>query len=253
MNSLLPHSDLERMLDIIYALTKCTSVSEFTIIIEKMKSLIPFSFARCGFCDTREFQPRGIAAFEMVSRFPDAWEKRYAQQNYVLTDAIATVASQRKGLIYWSDCLEVVGACVKKNPEPLQIMDEAAEIGLKDGWVYSQEGRRFSERAIISFGGDNCKNDNRALEILEHLGPHLCQAVKKIVLGQNESMPRLTPREKEILSWMAAGKTAWETSQILNISNRTVEFHVRNILKKLDAVNSYQAIATAVSHGLIAL
>ena len=36
---------------------------------------------------------------------------------------------------------------------------------------------------------------------------------------------KLSPRELECLKWAAAGKTAWETSIILDISEGTVKFH----------------------------
>lgn len=51
----------------------------------------------------------------------------------------------------------------------------------------------------------------------------------------------LTYRERECLLWTRLGKTAWETSVILNISRRTVEFHIRNATRKLNAINKYDA------------
>ncbi|WP_447973005.1 LuxR family transcriptional regulator [Nitrospira sp. Kam-Ns4a] len=42
--------------------------------------------------------------------------------------------------------------------------------------------------------------------------------------------PVLTKREREVLEWMKEGKTNWEIGRILGISERTVRFHVGNIL-----------------------
>lgn len=64
--------------------------------------------------------------------------------------------------------------------------------------------------------------------------------------------PKLTAREVECLRWTAAGKTSWEASEILNTSERTVEFHLRNAARKLDAVNRVQCVAEAMRHGIIA-
>jgi len=63
----------------------------------------------------------------------------------------------------------------------------------------------------------------------------------------------LTPREQEVLGWVAQGKSAWEIGQILNIAKRTVDEHVANAIKKLNAVNRVQAIAIAVRDGIIQL
>jgi LuxR family transcriptional regulator, quorum-sensing system regulator BjaR1 len=63
----------------------------------------------------------------------------------------------------------------------------------------------------------------------------------------------LTPREREILRWAADGKTAWEVSVILNISERTVKFHLIQASQKLNAVNRTAAVAKALARGLIKL
>lgn len=99
--------------------------------------------------------------------------------------------------------------------------------------------------------GEHIKKDRRSEIILAHLGPHIGQVIKKLVLAQTEIPDRLTSREHEILSWTAAGKTAWEISKMLHISRRTVEFHMGKVLIKLDAINANQAIATAFYTGLL--
>ena len=63
--------------------------------------------------------------------------------------------------------------------------------------------------------------------------------------------PRLTPRESEVLSWVAVGKSYWEIAKILNISERTVRFFMANIRRKLNAVSNKQALAEAAWHGLL--
>jgi DNA-binding CsgD family transcriptional regulator len=48
---------------------------------------------------------------------------------------------------------------------------------------------------------------------------------------------------REVLAWASEGKTAWEIGCILSISQRTVEWHMRQACKKLGATNRSQAIA----------
>lgn len=66
-----------------------------------------------------------------------------------------------------------------------------------------------------------------------------------------EDSPRLTPREKEILLWAAAGKTADETADLLSISADTVNFHIKNCLRKLGTGNKTAAAAKATALGLL--
>ncbi len=61
----------------------------------------------------------------------------------------------------------------------------------------------------------------------------------------------LTERELECLRWAADGKTAWETGMVLNVSERTVNFHMANAQKKLMASNKIQAVARAILYNLL--
>lgn len=63
--------------------------------------------------------------------------------------------------------------------------------------------------------------------------------------------PLLTPRELECLTWAAAGKTSGEISQIVGISERTVNFHMGNCLLKTNSINRQQAIAKCLFTGVI--
>ena len=53
----------------------------------------------------------------------------------------------------------------------------------------------------------------------------------------------LTPREREILHWVAEGKRDAEIASILNLSVRTVEQHVRTCLRKLNVETRTAACA----------
>jgi DNA-binding CsgD family transcriptional regulator len=61
----------------------------------------------------------------------------------------------------------------------------------------------------------------------------------------------LSTRELDCLQWTAAGKTAWEASVILGISERTVRFHLNAAREKLGCATTTQAVAKAVVSQLI--
>ena len=62
----------------------------------------------------------------------------------------------------------------------------------------------------------------------------------------------ISVREREVLNWIKEGKTSWEISKILRISERTVNFHVHNILSKLQATSRGHALAIAMGQKIIA-
>ncbi len=65
-------------------------------------------------------------------------------------------------------------------------------------------------------------------------------------------MPKLlTPREAQILAWIATGKSDWEIATILALSAKTINFHAQNAKKKLGTRSRVQAIVLALRDGLI--
>jgi LuxR family quorum sensing-dependent transcriptional regulator len=63
--------------------------------------------------------------------------------------------------------------------------------------------------------------------------------------------PSLTPREHDSLALVADGKTDWEISVILGVSEATARFHVDNARRKLGAVTRAQAVARLLHQRLI--
>jgi DNA-binding CsgD family transcriptional regulator len=62
---------------------------------------------------------------------------------------------------------------------------------------------------------------------------------------------RVTPRESEVLGWVAAGKSDWAIGRLLNISGKTVNFHVENAKRKFGVATRVQAVVIAMRNGLI--
>lgn len=61
----------------------------------------------------------------------------------------------------------------------------------------------------------------------------------------------LSVREQECLAWLAKGRSNGDIAIILDISERTVKFHVKNIMEKLNADNRTHAVAIAARSGWI--
>lgn len=75
--------------------------------------------------------------------------------------------------------------------------------------------------------------------------------VQKVAEGLRK--PELSPREVEVLQWVAAGKSNKEIGAQLFIAEGTVKTHVKNVLEKLAVVGRTAAIREAVHRGLVRL
>ena len=95
-----------------------------------------------------------------------------------------------------------------------------------------------------------------------HIDPEVAAAIelaglvlteRLMMLGELTELPapRLSTRERDVLSFVAEGKTDWEISVIVGISESTTRFHVDNARRKLGAVNRAQAVARMAAARLI--
>jgi len=71
--------------------------------------------------------------------------------------------------------------------------------------------------------------------------------------GVESFVSPLTPRETEILSYMAQGYFNKQIAVKLSISEQTIKNHITSILRKLDANARTEAVITALKRGLITL
>ena len=63
----------------------------------------------------------------------------------------------------------------------------------------------------------------------------------------------LTPREVEVLTWVAKGLANKEIATRLGTASGTVKMHVQNILAKLDATDRTHAVTIGLARGIIHL
>ncbi len=62
---------------------------------------------------------------------------------------------------------------------------------------------------------------------------------------------KLTPREMDVLQLLARGLSNRKIGECLSINERTVKYHVADILAKLEAANRTDAVMRALERGLI--
>jgi DNA-binding response OmpR family regulator len=61
----------------------------------------------------------------------------------------------------------------------------------------------------------------------------------------------LNDREVEVLTWVARGKTSIEVARILDLTKRTIDFHIDNARAKLGAATRTEAVLKAATGRLI--
>lgn len=179
------------------------------------------------------------------STYPQAWLDRYMERNYLEHDPLVQRALASDVPVVWSD------RSLDRLPE---FWEEARSFGINHGWAVSSHGR---DRAVglLTVAREHDAVSEQELEQSEMRLLWLAYAMH----GMASLLPGATPapveplstREREVLLWSAAGKTADEIGLILAISSRTVTFHINRCIAKLGAANKTEAVSKALLLGLL--
>lgn len=85
-----------------------------------------------------------------------------------------------------------------------------------------------------------------------YITPLITKELVDVYLSATSEKPRgLTPRQREVLRFLAEGRTAKEIANLLHITSRTVEFHKGQILDQLKLKTTADLIKYALTHGIV--
>lgn len=177
----------------------------------------------------------------LLNNYSEEWQQRYVTQNYLAIDP--TVAHGIKSVmpVVWSDPL------FESCPA---FWEEARAHGLNVGWAQSAYDARNAvgmltlARSHDAITRSELREKSVNLSWLTHA---VHETAVRLISAQRPAEPAilLTQREIEVLRWTADGKTAGEVGQIMDISERTVNFHITNSLVKLGVNNKTAGVVKA--------
>ena len=137
-------------------------------------------------------------------------------------------------------------------------------------WIGAAPPRFGCGPAIVSVwrGRRRPEFEDEQLRLLRHLGPHLdralrleqrlalragrpAEAARRADFGGLADAVRLTPRERDCLAWVARGASSKGVARQLGVSPNTVNEHVEAAMRKLGAASRTEAVALALTQGLL--
>lgn len=177
----------------------------------------------------------------ICNRWPDEWSKRYGEQVYFPDDPVSKWSLIKDQPFQWKAARDV-----HPNSSRVQrINSEAKAFGLADGIAFPMRTCNGLQ-AVLSLAADRNVDISKRDEGMLLMASIYFQLAATELMSFATPKPLLTPREREILQWAAAGKTAWETSQILSISQKTVRNHMNAIHQKFNVASTTQAVVEAL-------
>ncbi|WEX79304.1 LuxR family transcriptional regulator (plasmid) [Sinorhizobium numidicum] len=166
--------------------------------------------------------------------YPDAWQEHYIQMGYDSIDPIIKKSRKELGAFRWSEVYNDVSTTEAER----RFFDEAATFGLKSGISVPFHGPGV-DFSIMSFARPSCRDlQNKTITDLQLAALHFHLRVARIVNSRCvRRAPNLSLREQECIPWAARGKSSWDIGVILGISEHTVNFHIKKVLRKLDVTS----------------
>ena len=206
-------------------------------------SLRSFGYDRYLFATPFHNGADTLARRRLLMDWPKAWREQYEHERFVEVDAIAAAFRHSCKSFRWSDL-------AIKEVSARRLMDVAArDHGMTFGFCVPLHGLRGYEAGLSAAGREVDDGDgaNFAIELIA------IYAFNRLSRLRSQPGKRLTPRQREILRWIAVGKTTWDVSAILGISEDTVKKTAASAMRRLNTHTRAQAVAEAIRLSEISL
>jgi LuxR family transcriptional regulator, quorum-sensing system regulator CviR len=241
------NKDFKTLLDLIHLSFSCDNEIALKNFILNLSKFLPYNYATCVFGNI-DNKGMKIPYHHLNINYPEEWSKIYAEKELHFVDPIFKEHFAAFQLQYWQDTY-------KKHQTPKSFLSISQDFGLLKGYTHGVRNITNTKGSLISISGDDIERNPRTEYILHNLIPCIHLMLERVV-RQNKKRRhcrKLSPREKEVLTWISQGKTDWEISVILGISVKTVNLYVTTLMAKLDAVTRTHATAIALDLGIIEL
>lgn len=176
--------------------------------------------------------------------WPAEWFAHYAACDHFRHDPCAHRSRKTADPFLWSQL-----STIRMSSRQARVMQEAAEFKMSDGLCVPIH-QPLKAPAVVTVAGNDIHVGRNDLPILEMVCIHAFRSLQHLHGAEKKTVQKqITAREREVLTWIAAGKTAEDIACILAISKFTVDRHLRNIREKFDAINTVHAVIQAVVRG----
>lgn len=235
--------NLERTLEFIRAVEEAKTPSEVCASLLRTVSQFGMRHILAGTIPTPGSNRLQQEAHVLLHDWPQEWWDRYFSHGYLFVDpAIKHVLNDTRPFL-WSD----LDPLCRDNPAAKRVMREASEFQLKNGFTVSLM-TLDGTIAGFSLAGERLELSPEHHGMMQLLATY---ALGRTLILEEPIRAPLTVRERDVLRWVAEGKSDWEIGVILNISEHTADKMLRLAREKLGASTRAHAVARAIRLGII--
>ncbi len=190
---------------------------------------------------------QGVLLLE-TEGFPPDLLQRYIKEKLFLIDPVPIYAQKTTVPFKWSE----IGKLTNLRPEQKELMRDFFNAGVADGYAFQVFGPG-GRNGVFGFAWGKVARTFKP-SIL-HEVRWVCQAVHlRYCEFLEQKIPEtigLSNREREVLEWVARGKSNSDIATIMGVSAHTVDAYLRRIFLKLGTTDRVTAAIRGVGTGII--
>lgn len=190
--------------------------------------------------------------YDCVSEPLRAWHEHYLEQGYADVDRTLEKNLVDTIPLFW-DVKEQLAQ--SKNRRERRMREDSIEFGVRQGLSVPIHGPNndFVSLTLHQFRNETCLTNYKVHQYEWVSAAYIYYHHIQRILTRNETATpatyKLTHREEQCLKLTAQSWRVEHIAKELNISPRTVNFHIQNANKKLGTNNKYQAVNRMLMEG----
>lgn len=190
----------------------------------------------------------GMPSRIMADGYTDEWICHYIGDGLSQIDPIPQLTARMNRPFLWSETQHLM----RLTEAQREYLDALRATGFGDGLAMRVFGPNMRTAYVgLGFGGP--APDLKTVEIFElQCAAQICHLrYCELTSSEPAAVDSLTPRELEVLDWMAHGKSNGVIADILGISRHTVDTLVRRVFEKLDVNDRTTAAIRGLGSGIL--
>lgn len=184
-----------------------------------------------------------------LHNYPTKWADYYDGNGLGVSDPVHRASHVTSVGFVWSNMAAMIP--LTRGDRDLLALGAAQGIGAGFTVPANVPGELLGSCSFANAAG--VELDTSVLPLAQIVGMFAFECSRRLCVVRpiDMSPPRLTDRQRDCLLWVGRGKTDWEISRILNISQETVDRHLKNARERYGVSKRTSAVIRALFDGTL--
>jgi DNA-binding CsgD family transcriptional regulator len=245
----LSSDELRGLLGILHHANEVETQGDVEHVFRLIRHTFRFPYVLGGIIMSADVDPQNFPGWEASDTrhrvvnisYPSGWVEEYSQKGYYRDDLVMHSLLKGHFAHTWT---ELYAQC--ENSDQRAVFDSARQHGLQNGLSVGRLDPESKWGSFVSCASGADGDDVRLKHVLDYVVHRIHEALVAFMrsVRSNEGR-RITERERDVIRWVAEGKTQGEIATNLGVSERTLKSYVLCLFRKMDVTKHSGLVAEA--------